>query len=129
VALIIGVLAAIFLPSLLSQAGKALDAQAKTLVRTAQTAVEASASENGDSYANVSTVELNRIEPAIRIAASGSEAYLSSATGAKGSYSVTVKAPNGDEFTVTRNASGEVARECVSPRTKTGCSGGETGSW
>jgi type II secretory pathway pseudopilin PulG len=128
VALIIGILAAILLPSFLDQTGKAGDAQAKALLRTAQTAAEASATDNGD-YEKVSAAELNAIEPTIRIAASTTEAYLSAATGAKATYSLTAKAINGDEFTIKRNAAGETAHECLSPVTKTGCSGSETGSW
>jgi type IV pilus assembly protein PilA len=129
VILIIGVLAAIAIPAFLSQTAKASDAQAKELVRTAQTTAETLATDNDGSYAQVTAVELNAVELTIPIAASESEAYLSSATGSQNGYSVTATATNGDELTITKNEAGEVTRECVSPVTKTGCSGGESGSW
>ena len=47
VILIIGILAAIAIPSLLSQKSKAYDSSAKTLAQTAQTAMETYATENG----------------------------------------------------------------------------------
>jgi len=129
VALIVGILAAISLPSFLGQTGKAVDAQAKSLVRMAQTTAETIATDNEGAYTKVTTIELNRVEPSIRIAASSSEAYLSSTTPGKSEYKVTAKSVNGDEYSISRNAGGEVTRGCVSPLTKTGCSGGEKGSW
>jgi type IV pilus assembly protein PilA len=129
VVLILGILAALFLPSLLSQKGKAVDAQAKALVRAAQSTTETLATDNNGAYEKVSTVELNKLEPAVRIAASATDAYLSTASGGKADYTLTAKATNGDEFTLNRTAAGEITRECVSPLTKTGCSGGEKGTW
>lgn len=129
VVLIIGILAAIFVPSLLGQTGKAAGAQAKALARAAQSAAETIATDDDGRYENVSTLELNKVEPAVRIVASSSQAYLSSASGSKDEYSVTAKATSGDEFTVTRKPSGEMVRTCVSLLTKAGCSGGETGAW
>ena len=35
----------------------------------------------------------------------------------------------GDELKITKSANGEITRSCVSPITKTGCSGGERASW
>jgi type IV pilus assembly protein PilA len=127
VLLIIGVLAAIAIPAFASQKGKATDTQAKALARTAQTAAETLSTDNNGGYEKVTTTELNKSEPAIRILASTNEAYLSAATSSKTEYSVTAKATNGDEFKISRNAIGEVARTCVSP--KTGCSAGAKGTW
>jgi type IV pilus assembly protein PilA len=129
VVLVIGILAAIALPSFLGQKGKAVDAQAKALVRSAQMAAETIATENGGLYEKVSKPELKKVEPSIRTAESGSDAYVSTATGGKAEYAVTAKATNGDEFTVSRNGSGEVSRTCASPLLKTSCSGGEKGAW
>jgi type IV pilus assembly protein PilA len=129
VALVIGILAAIGLPSLIAQTGKAVDAQAKSLAHTAETAAETLATDSDGSYEKVTPVELNRVEPSIRIAASTSQAYLSTATGGRAEYTLTAKSTNGDEYKLSRSASGEVTRECLSPLTKTGCSSGETGSW
>jgi prepilin-type N-terminal cleavage/methylation domain-containing protein len=129
VVLVIGILAAIAIPLFLNDTGKANDAQAKELARTAQTTAETLATENEGSYAAVSLPELNRVEQSIPIAASTSEAYLSAASGTADEYSVTATAPNGDELTIKKSSSGELTRECASPFEKTGCSSGESGTW
>src|SRR5438270_7164188 len=54
VILIIGILAAIAIPSFLNQKTKANDAQAKSQARTAQTAAETLATDNNGSNSNVS---------------------------------------------------------------------------
>jgi type IV pilus assembly protein PilA len=129
VILIIGILAAIAIPSFLGQKSKAWDAQAKELARTAETTAETISTDNNGEYKSVSTIELHKYEPTIRIAAGGGEAYVSAATGEAHEYSVTAKATNGDEFTIARNAKGEISRQCVSPTGKTDCSGNATSSW
>jgi len=129
VVLVIGILAAIAIPMFLSDSGRAKDAQAKELARTAQTTAEAISTESNGSYALVNLTELNKVEQSIPILASTSEAYLSAASGTQDEYLVTATSPNGDELTVKKNASGEVTRECASPIEKTGCSGGESGTW
>ena len=129
VVLIIGVLAAIAIPAFLSNKGKASDAQAKELVRTAETAAEAIATNNEGKYEQVTTSELHNVEPAIPILVSKSEAYLSSAKGSQNEYTVTASSTNGDQLTIHRSAIGVATRQCASPVVKTGCSGGETGSW
>lgn len=129
VLLIIGILAAIAIPSFLSTTGKALDAQAKELARTAQTTAETIATGNDGSYEKVSPAGLNQEEPTINIIAGATKTYLSKASGTKNGYSVTVRATDGDEFTIRRNAAGEVNRECVSAPGKAGCSGATTSSW
>src|SRR5438132_6185538 len=58
VILIIGILAAIAIPSFLNQKGKANDAAAKSQARTAQTAAETLATDNNGSYANVTLAAL-----------------------------------------------------------------------
>ena len=129
VILIIGILAAIAIPSFLNQKGKANDASAKELARTAETTAETIATENGGSYATVSTTELNKVEPTIPIAKAGNNAWISAATGAAGEYSVTATAPTTEnEYTIT-NKAGVVTRTCkVSATVKqTGSCG--TGSW
>jgi prepilin-type N-terminal cleavage/methylation domain-containing protein len=129
VILILGILAAIAIPSFATQTSRAVDTQAKTLARTAQLTAETIAIDNSGGYEKVTTMELNKYEPTIQIVASTSEVYLSGATSSRTDYSVTAKAPNGDEFKISRNATGEVTRNCVSPVTKTGCSGGERANW
>jgi type IV pilus assembly protein PilA len=129
VILIIGILAAIAIPSFLGQKGKAFDAQAKELARTAQTTTETIATDNDGSYEKVSPVSLNAEEPALGITAGAAKAYLNKASGGKSNYSVTAKSSNGDEFTISRNAAGEVTRECVSAPGKNDCGGRESSSW
>ena len=123
VVLIIGILAAIAIPSFLSSTAKAVNVQAKALARSAETTAETIATENDGDYSKVTPAELHRVETTILIAPSKAEAYLSSTTSSKTEYSVTAKATNGDEFTITRSAGGGVVRKCVSPITKTGCTG------
>ena len=53
VILIIGILAAIAIPSFLSQKSKATDASAKELARTAQTTAETYATDNNGCYTSV----------------------------------------------------------------------------
>ncbi len=130
VMLIIGVLAAIAIPSFLNQKTKAIDAQAKEVVSMARTAAETLATDNNGSYSKVKeTSELHSEEPALRVASSTTEAYLSAATSSPTEYTVTAKAVNGDELTISRSPTGAVSRTCVSPISKKGCNGGESSSW
>jgi type IV pilus assembly protein PilA len=129
VILVIGILAAIAIPNFVGQKSKAINAQAKELARSAETTAETIATENNGSYENVTTTEINKVEPSVHIEASTHEAYLSGATHGKNEYSVTVKATDGDEFTIAKNGKGEISRTCVSTVSKTGCSGSEKGSW
>jgi type IV pilus assembly protein PilA len=129
VVLIIGILAAIAVPSFLSQTGKATDAQAKEVASAARTAMEAYGTDHGGVYEHVSPTELSKESPGLRIASSTTEAYLSAATGEKNSYSITATATNGDQWTITKSETGTVSRSCYSPTTKKGCNGGERSSW
>ena len=78
--LIIGVLSAIAIPAFAHQKGKAQDAQAKELARTAETTAETIATDNNGEYTKVTAAELNKYEPAIRISQSTTQAYLSATT-------------------------------------------------
>jgi type IV pilus assembly protein PilA len=129
VILIIGILAAIAIPAFANQKGKASDAQAKELVRTAETTAETIATDNNGEYAKVTAAELNRYEPSIPIVKSTSGAYLSATTAGKNEYTLTATSTNGDELEIVKSANGQITRSCTSPITKTGCSGGEKASW
>jgi type IV pilus assembly protein PilA len=121
VILIIGILAAIAIPSFLNQKSKANDASAKELARTAQTTAETVATDHNGSYTTVSPTTLHAAEASIPIA-SGNNAWLSAAVGTATGYTVTTTAvPAGDTFTIT-NASGAVTRTCTG--TTGGCVGG-----
>ena len=62
VILIIGILAAIAIPSFISQKSKANDASAKVQARTMQTAAETAATDNNGSYTEVKLKRLEEIE-------------------------------------------------------------------
>ena len=117
VILIIGILAAIAIPSFLNQKTKANDAQAKELARTAETTAETVATDNNGSYATISAPSvLAGIEPTIPTSASAANggAYLSAATGTANSYTVTATSSDLNTFTITRNTDGTVVRSCTS---------------
>ena len=134
VILIIGILAAIAIPALLSQKSKAYDSSAKTVAQTAQTAAETYATENNGNYAGISPTKLNAIEPSLNTT-SANEAQLTVAAevGSAGEgYEVTATAQNtGDKYTVKRLATGVVEHKCVSNSTLLGCPGktASSNSW
>jgi type IV pilus assembly protein PilA len=115
VLMIIGILAAIAIPSFLSQKSKANDASAKELARTAQTAAETVSTDNGGSFAKVTPAELNKIEASIRIAASPTDAYVSAAKelGEGTGYEVTATAASGGDTFTIKNEKGVISRSCT----------------
>jgi type IV pilus assembly protein PilA len=130
VILIIGILAAIALPSLLSQKSKAYDASAKSLASSAETTAETIGTDNNGEYEKVTPAELHAYEATIpeNSTEANGGAYVSATTHSATGYSVTVKAANtGDLFTITRNANGEVTRTCKEE--KTGDHGCPAGTW
>ena len=129
VILIIGILAAIAIPSFLGQKTKASNVAAKELARTAETTAESLAASGNGHYNEVSLPNLHAAETTIPVTKSTTAAYLSSATGAENEYSVTATSTTGDEFTISKTSTGAITRQCVSPITKKGCSGGATASW
>jgi type IV pilus assembly protein PilA len=133
VILIIGILAAIAIPSFLNQKSKASDAQAKELARTAQTTMETVATDNNGSYASITEPkQLAEVEKSIPYEVSTSTAYLSEAKGAATEYKVTATAePSGDTFTI-ENKEGAVTHVCKTPGEKAagGCpKPGVVGGW
>jgi type IV pilus assembly protein PilA len=120
VILIIGILAAIAIPSFLNQTSKAKDASAKELVRSAQTAAETYATDHGGSYSGMNAAALNQIEPTIPVTSSSTNAFLVSATpdGANLGYSVVTQSVDGNTYTITRGDDGTIRHTCnasVSP--------------
>ncbi len=128
VILIIGILAAIAIPSFLNQKSKAYDAAAKEMARTAQTTAETYATDHEGSYVGLTPAVLHEYEISIATVSTGG-AYISAVGKATATeFEITSKAANtGDEFIVKRNASAEVKRECKSA--SKGCSGASTGTW
>jgi type IV pilus assembly protein PilA len=121
VILIIGILAAIAIPSFLNQKSKANDASAKELARTAQTTAETIATDHNGDYSTVTPTTLHAAEPSIPIAA-GTSAWVNAASGTTTGYTVTTTSvPTNNTFTIT-NAGGVVTRSCTG--TTGGCVGG-----
>jgi type IV pilus assembly protein PilA len=111
VILIIGILAAIAIPSFLSQSGKANDASAKSLVRTAETAAETYAADHNGAYKGMSVAEAQALEPSLN---EKTTASLLKAEEKEGGYLVeseSVKTKN--KFAIERTKSGEVKRTCT----------------
>src|SRR5437016_1208617 len=128
VILIIGILAAIAIPSFLNQKSKATDASAKELARTAQTASETYATDHNGSYTSLSTTVLQGIEPTIQIASGNNNAFLSNAAAtttnvAGDGFTVTATSTSGNTFTIARDGNGTVTRSCT-PTTTGASSGG-----
>ena len=65
VMLILGLLAAIAIPSFFNQRDKARDADAKAAVRTAETAMETFATDHNGKYTGVTVADLTDIEPTL----------------------------------------------------------------
>jgi type IV pilus assembly protein PilA len=113
VIIVIGVLAAIALPSFLNQQAKAVDAAAKELAHTAQTAAETYATDNNGIWTGMTPAALQAIEKTIPTSAAGS-AYLSSVTNANTTgYAVTISDPRSNQtFTIAR-LNGAIIRSCT----------------
>ncbi len=127
VILIIGILAAIAIPTFLNQKSKANDASAESLARNGATAMETYATDNNGSYANSSAAQLNTISPALNTVTTNGQAYLSSATGdANGNYTITAVSPTDSETFVLTNTNGAETFTCT-PVNKGSCSAG--GTW
>ncbi len=129
VILIIGILAAIALPSFLNQKSKATDAAAKELAHTAQVAAETIATDNAGSYTAVNLTALNQYEATIQTSSTpAGNAYMTAATGTASGYTVTASnAPGTDTFSITRNSDGSITRACTvngSAGTGGGCNNG-----
>ena len=109
VILIIGILAAIALPAFLNQRGKAQDTEAKSQVRTAQTAMESYYTDN-QTYAGATKAVLVGIEPSLN---QGKATLSVNGTPDATTYSVTSASANGDTFTVAKQTNGTVLRTCT----------------
>jgi type IV pilus assembly protein PilA len=108
VILIIGILAAIAIPSFLSQKDKAGDAAAKSFVRNMQTAQETYYTDN-NAYADT-LARLQTIEPALNDTP-GSTAPTAANTPA-GGFTVRATSTKGVTYIITRNADGTLGRTC-----------------
>ena len=139
VILIIGILAAIAIPSFLNQRDKANDAAAKSGARTAQTAMETYLTDSAtQDYDGATVTILQGLEPTLNDL--GARLTVLEPAGGVGdtadgkSYKVSVVSePTGNTFNIIRHASGSTERTCsiVSADKKGGCrvTSGTTGTW
>ena len=128
VILIIGILAAIAIPSFLNQRSKGNDAEAKSSAVTSAEAMETCATDNNGSYASCSEASLLAIEPTLNDVSS--RLVVSSTAN---SYSIVVTSnrdSNAATFTLSRASGGTTARSCATGSAdKGGCSATSGGTW
>jgi len=125
VILIIGILAAIAIPSFLSQKDKANDASAKSYVRNMQTAEETYFTDN-NAY-SPSVAALVGIEATLAQYPDGVAGDVSATQLPAGGFTIAAKSKGstGVTYTIVRAADGTVTRNCT-PAGKGGCSSGST---
>ena len=121
VMLILGLLAAIAIPSFFNQRDKARDADAKSSARTAQTAMETYSTDNRGSYsapASGTHVDaLQAIEPTLNDVADAD--FTISST--DDSYSIAVDSETGNVFTIERFGEPAVAGDPPAGSTELSC--------
>jgi type IV pilus assembly protein PilA len=128
VILIIGILAAIAIPTFLNQKSKANDASAESLARNAATAMETYATNNNGSYAGVTAGQLNTITPALNVTTSTTQPYLQGAgvTGTSSSYQIVAVSPTDTVNFTLSNTNGTESFTCSAAGTGA-CS--SAGTW
>ena len=128
VILIIGILAAIAIPSFLNQRGKGDDAEAKSVVVSAAQALEVCSSEQNASYSGCSLSTLQNIESTLSNAGSRLDITTSANT-----YRVIVTSKrdaNAVTFTLSRASDSTTNRTCsTGTADRGGCSAQSSGSW
>jgi type II secretion system protein G len=120
VMLILGLLAAIAIPSFFNQRDKAKDAKAKEGARTAQTAIETYATDSGGTFVGADVAALEAIEPTLN------EVDLQTPTNlSQTSYTVTVISANDSPnhtFSINRATDGTSTLTCSAPaNNRDGC--------
>ena len=117
VVLIIGILAAIALPTFLGQQDKAKDASAKSDVRNAVTQVESCLADSTATVATcavITNTDLAQFKLLTSVTANGTDGYILVAT-----------SKTGNTFTITKDsvAPGGYTRTCTAVKTGAGCTG------
>ena len=115
VMLILGLLAAIAIPSFFNQRDKAKDADAKEAVRTAQTAMETFATDHGGTYdgSGVSPAVAPTTAALVKIEPSLGNATLTIVGSTADSYTVRAESDTGNTFDITRNDDGTLDSDCA----------------
>ena len=108
VMLILGILAAIAIPSFFNQRDKARDADAKASAKTAQTAIETYATENNGTYTDADTADLVRIEETL-----GPLGTDLAVVAGEDTYTVTVTSETDNTFSVERTDTGAFLLNCT----------------
>jgi len=124
VMLILGLLASIAIPAFFNQRVKAQDSEAKSIAKTAQTALETYATDRGGVYTGASRTLLKRIEPTLSLATSGANAITTLSVGPS-SYTLSVTSAGGNVFSIVRATSGTLTYPC----TTAGLGGCSPGGW
>ncbi len=123
VMLIIGILAAIALPSFFNQRDKANDAKAKEAAHSAQVAMETYATDNNGAYSGATVALLQGIEPTLPPAPAGNAQGLTIVSAGSNTYELRASAQTtGHTFSV-RNAAGTLTYPCT-PAATGGCPAG-----
>ena len=120
VMLILGILAAIAIPAFFNQREKAGDAQAKSAVRTAETAMETFATEHGGSYENATVANLHSIEPTLQEEGDNRIVIEEPAVPGPKAFKVVSISGTENEFSIERIADGTVKFDCEE-KEKAGC--------
>lgn len=126
VMLILGILAAIAIPSFFAQRDKARDADAKADARTAQTAMETFATDNNGAYTGATPANLVTIEETLSDAVLATSNFGGAGAPTGDQYRVTVTSDTGETFWIERNTAGATSLGCA-----TGGDGGcpSDGTW
>ena len=122
VMLILGLLAAIAIPSFFNQRDKARDADAKSAVRTAETAMETYATDHNGSYANADLGDLQAIEATLNDEPGTSVTVASDPD----EYTLEVTSQSGNTFSIQRQNTGNTVYDCATEN-QGGCP--EGGDW
>jgi type IV pilus assembly protein PilA len=133
VMVILALLAAIAIPAFFNQRDKAKDADAKTAVRTAETAMETYATDHGGKYTGVTVARLVAIEPTLNDAGANLTLPVA-ATDTTYTVQVSSETSNANLFQISRTGAGITNLDCgtgagVPPTDpgKDGCP--STGDW